>query len=1365
MFNIEYYNRYNQRIVVADQSTGIPITGAISDIVTANLPANLVLISSASGKIVTSAGLASKIANINDTTGPIQAAIDSKEPILTKGNLSEVTSSVLTVSGGTAAVIGSGVTIQVKQATGGQSGYLSSGDWNTFNSKMSNSLANGAIWIGDGGGLAQPRVPSGDATISNLGVVSISAGAIVNSDVNASAAIAVSKLAAMTASKVAVTDVSGFLNTSTITPTELGFLSGITGATIQTQLGTKLTVSLSSVAQGDIIYYNGSSWVNFPKGSNGQILSSTASSIQWINSSSNVPAGGTVNQYLKKNSGTDYDTAWGTIEVGHLNGVTASAAQINVLSTGYYDATSSVQTQLISKLSTSLAYNNLLVGDASGFAVALPPGTNGYFLSSVGGVPTWTATILSPSNVWLAASGVTLTGNNTITMGAYTVTFTGNKVSFTPNATTAGLNTGSHTADPSSPANADIYYNSTANELRARINGSWVALGAGGGGGDMLLGTAQTVTAAKIFNVGTLKLDDSDSAFNLILGSTSTITTADKTLTFDVNDADRTLTIAASATLNGGTHSGTNTGDQTSIVGITGTKAEFDTAVTDGNFLYVGDAVPTGAAWLLASGGTLTGANTIAMAGFDVTFTGIGTVTFSPTSTQPGLNVGSYAGIPGTLDNGDVWYNSTANHFIGRQSGSSKPFMQFNSATITGNRIPYAGNSTGFTESADLTFDGTGLLVGGGTITASTRMDIRGTGTTTNTLSRLADSANTARVTILDEGKHTYDSVSTVTSGDANYSWSIGGTQAFRIVTTTGQLRIGQSNEMQIGRANNSLVYAFGSTNEVFLFTNNEDVDQYGLYFQMGAQTHTTGSTREYFTLDGNTLTSASGAVAAKHLTLKSTFNVQGTGQLTYVSAEPTFTGSPGWGGPVTGFDWNPGSPANIAGTHIAYRATSGKIAFGSSVVTNTHLAFSNQSNSTNIVEFRNNSDNVRYTLTNSGVSTQSIIGGSTITLSSSVSQLTFVSQAISGASSHIFSTFSLPLTDSAASGLTIRNIFVDGEFNTTGSYTGTYISIDVNHSITNNVGLTHLAWRNTSGSVLIGGSTITSGDVLVDLQSTSKAIVITRFAGDVASPVDGMIHYNSTTPAFRFRQNGTWVSLGGGGISNSAANNEMMKSDGTNAVPSGIFSTTAGDIILGTGLAGSQRSISAAGSATDVTLSLSSKGINPVVVSDGNITALLSLGSSALQLTSVGTHTNTVLNVLQITGQTSNTPATGIGTGIQIITETSASNYETGTILESVTTNVGSGTEAFDLVLRLMDAGATATEKWRMSSLGVQTIAQAVSAPGGNPTAAAYLWADPTTQLPKWKVPGGTTYTLSDTGGGGGLTFQQALAISTLRL
>lgn len=37
------------------------------------------------------------------------------------------------------------------------------------------------------------------------------------------------------------------------------------------------------------------------------------------------------------------------------------------------------------------------------------------------------------------------------------------------------------------------------------------------------------------------------------------------------------------------TISGSNTGDQTTIVGITGTKAQFNTAVTDGDVLYVGD--------------------------------------------------------------------------------------------------------------------------------------------------------------------------------------------------------------------------------------------------------------------------------------------------------------------------------------------------------------------------------------------------------------------------------------------------------------------------------------------------------------------------------------------------------------------------------------------------------------------------------------------------------------------------------------------------------------------------------------------------------------------------------------------------------
>lgn len=64
------------------------------------------------------------------------STFNSKEPALTKGNLTEATSSVLTITGGTSSVIGSGTSIQVKQSSSTISGFLSSTDWSTFNSKQ-----------------------------------------------------------------------------------------------------------------------------------------------------------------------------------------------------------------------------------------------------------------------------------------------------------------------------------------------------------------------------------------------------------------------------------------------------------------------------------------------------------------------------------------------------------------------------------------------------------------------------------------------------------------------------------------------------------------------------------------------------------------------------------------------------------------------------------------------------------------------------------------------------------------------------------------------------------------------------------------------------------------------------------------------------------------------------------------------------------------------------------------------------------------------------------------------------------------------------------------------------------------------------
>lgn len=64
-------------------------------------------------------------------------------------------------------------------------------------------------------------------------------GTLLNADVNAAAAIALTKLAAQTADRALVSDGSGFIVPSAVTATELGHVSGVTSA-IQTQLDAKL---------------------------------------------------------------------------------------------------------------------------------------------------------------------------------------------------------------------------------------------------------------------------------------------------------------------------------------------------------------------------------------------------------------------------------------------------------------------------------------------------------------------------------------------------------------------------------------------------------------------------------------------------------------------------------------------------------------------------------------------------------------------------------------------------------------------------------------------------------------------------------------------------------------------------------------------------------------------------------------------------------------------------------------------------------------------------------------------------------------------------------------------------------------------
>ena len=75
---------------------------------------------------------------------------NNKQSTITTGNLTEATSSILTITGGTGAVLGSGTSIQVKQASGSQDGFLDSADWTTFNDKQ-NALSGTGIVKSTGG--------------------------------------------------------------------------------------------------------------------------------------------------------------------------------------------------------------------------------------------------------------------------------------------------------------------------------------------------------------------------------------------------------------------------------------------------------------------------------------------------------------------------------------------------------------------------------------------------------------------------------------------------------------------------------------------------------------------------------------------------------------------------------------------------------------------------------------------------------------------------------------------------------------------------------------------------------------------------------------------------------------------------------------------------------------------------------------------------------------------------------------------------------------------------------------------------------------------------------------------------------------
>ena len=123
--------------------------------------------------------------------------------------------------------------------------------------------------------------------------------------------------------------------------------------------------------------------------------------------------------------------------------------------------------------------------------------------TDVTGLATGIATALAtPSSANLLAAVTDETGSGLLVFGTSptltTPTISGaiafpdnTRQTFNPGADAAGLNVGSHAGDPGTPSNGDIWYDSTANELTAYINGANTVLGAAGSSKPNLQWTAQ----------------------------------------------------------------------------------------------------------------------------------------------------------------------------------------------------------------------------------------------------------------------------------------------------------------------------------------------------------------------------------------------------------------------------------------------------------------------------------------------------------------------------------------------------------------------------------------------------------------------------------------------------------------------------------------------------------------------------------------------------------------------------------------------------------------------------------------------------------------------------------------------------------
>ncbi len=872
-----------------------------------------------------------------------------------------------------------------------------------ISSYVSNVLNDGYILIGNASNIATPVVVGGQILLSNTGIATIVADTIVDSQINSTAAISYSKLnlansitdsdinvaanitrtklginspyrivvnnasgimtdaAAITPARVLISDGNGLPVHSSTTAANLASLD--TSTSLTTQLLNKLSFSGAiTPTEGDLIYYTGGAWNRFPRGASGQYLSSTPSTIQWVSVPGGIPTGGTTGQYLNKIDGTDFNTQWSSLTLSKVTDVTASVAQVNVLATGFYDATSSIQTQLGSKLNNSLSPGALFFGNASSVPSQLSPATNGQVLTLVSGYPQWqtvtgTGTVTS-IDVSGGSTGLSTSGGPVTTTG--TITLAG-----TVNSTHGGTGLTSYTT-------GDILYASATNvlsKLAVGTNGDVLTLAAGipswapaaAGSVTSVSGTAGRITSSG----GATPVIDIDAAY---VGQASIITLG--TITTGVWN---------------GTSLGVTYGGTGSNLSATGGAGQYLKQATLGGAITVGTIpasdITTGAALTrtndtnvtLTLGGTPTSA---LLAATSITVSWSGTLAYSRFVNGAGLSItgrsansaGVQADIIGTTD--QILRVNGAGTSLGFGSidlskaatvGSSVLGIA-NGGTNSSTKIWWelAGTST---LTADATIDST-FKIGFG-VTPTSKFHVQGAAAGTTSMIKFQNSTPTVLFDLLEDGRTT--STSSMSGGGlTGYVWNVTNTLTantqtiggFDFVTTLipGAFTPWTSNVFRIRdtgtatdlynilRNPSALVHSW--TGSIYNFTNGSGQSiirnslgslmirggtgaattnlQFGITSSNQTDNMSVWNFTDSIYNNPNTIvTRTNTAILLDYTVSVSGSGVGGTVNHTFLKATPTFTMS-GSTLNLVGIDWNPSVTATV-GTHygILIRPTS----------------------------------------------------------------------------------------------------------------------------------------------------------------------------------------------------------------------------------------------------------------------------------------------------------------------------------------------------------------------------------------------------------------------------------------------------------